>query len=76
MLLWHVLLGEFCQLHQLWDQLLGVITVGTVHQRRSHGIQDSLVTCLHRKIKDYVRVRRTQQENRSLWTAIMVVCTS
>lgn len=48
MLLRHVLLGEFCQLHQLRDQLLGVVAVGAVHQRRSHRIQDSLVTHLHR----------------------------
>lgn len=51
-----MLLGEFGQLHQLWDQLLHVIAVGAVHQRRSHRIQDSLVTCLHRKIKVLVEV--------------------
>lgn len=76
MLLRHMLLGEFCQLHQLWDQLLGIVAVGTVHQHRSHRVQDSLVACLHAKIKAYVRVRRTQQGNRSLRTAIVVVCTS
>lgn len=56
MLLRHVLLGEFGQLHQLWDQLLCIVAVGAVHQRRSHRIQDSLVTCLHREIKVPVEV--------------------
>lgn len=51
-----MLLGEFGQLHQLWDQLLCIVAVGAVHQRRSHRIQDSLVTCLHREIKVRVEV--------------------
>ena len=42
-LLGHMLLGELGQLHQLRDDLLDVVAVGTVHQGGGHRVQDGLV---------------------------------